>query len=241
MATYEKNGQLTYVDENNNEYILYPKTTVDQVIGFGTNNLPVLIGDPENITKTGMYLYNNSLGSTGAPVVYGIIDAVCHERFRFLRLYSFDNAYLAFKICSWGNWTDWLWEMPAMDAGHDYRTTKYLDGKTIVERLNSSTGVLQYKIDGEVAYNDYAKLYGAFPSIESTDYPGCYYRERYGVIEWVNPPLVVGVEYRTTKRYNGVAVYEKVDANGNVLWRSENESTWHLLASAEHIAAATVE
>ena len=59
--------------------------------------------------------------------------------------------------------------------------------------------------------------------------------------EWVNPPMQQGVEYRTTKRYKGVAVYEKVDANGNILWKAENETTWHLLASSSAVANATVE
>lgn len=59
--------------------------------------------------------------------------------------------------------------------------------------------------------------------------------------EYINPPMTTGVEYRTTKHYKGVAVYEKVDTNGNILWRSENETTWHLLASADYVATATVE
>ena len=59
--------------------------------------------------------------------------------------------------------------------------------------------------------------------------------------EWANPPLLQGVEYRTTKRYKGSAIYEKVDTNGNILWRAENESTWHLLASSSSVANATVE
>lgn len=59
--------------------------------------------------------------------------------------------------------------------------------------------------------------------------------------EWVNPPMAAGVEYRTTERYKGSAVYKKVDANGNVLWRKDGESEWHLLASANYISTATVE
>lgn len=59
--------------------------------------------------------------------------------------------------------------------------------------------------------------------------------------EWENPPLEMGVEYRTTKRYKGVAVYEKVDTNGNILWRAANETTWHLLASSSSVVNATVE
>lgn len=59
--------------------------------------------------------------------------------------------------------------------------------------------------------------------------------------EWVNPPMGVGVEYRTIERYKDVAVYKKLDANGNILWRAENETSWHKLASADYIATATVE
>ena len=59
--------------------------------------------------------------------------------------------------------------------------------------------------------------------------------------EWVNPPMAADVEYRTTERYQNVAVYKKVDSSGNILWRAETESQWHLLASASYVAAATIE
>ena len=59
--------------------------------------------------------------------------------------------------------------------------------------------------------------------------------------EYENPPLSTGVEYRTTDRYRSMAVYKKVDANGNILWRKDGETQWHLLSSASYVAAATVE
>ena len=46
--------------------------------------------------------------------------------------------------------------------------------------------------------------------IESTDYPGCYYRTVDGVTEWFNPPMILGVEYRTTERYLSKPVYVKL-------------------------------
>ena len=73
--------------------------------------------------------------------------------------------------------------------------------------------------------------------IESTEYPGCYYRMVDGVVEWFNPPMQVGGidadgnpinEYRTTERYLGKPVYTKaVDcgawANGKtVKWNEDN-------------------
>lgn len=52
------------------------------------------------------------------------------------------------------------------------------------------------------------------PAIESTDYPGCYYRMVDGAQEWINPPMAVGVEYRTTERYLGKPVYVKAVSVG---------------------------
>ena len=47
----------------------------------------------------------------------------------------------------------------------------------------------------------------AAPAAESDQYPGCYYRMVDGITEWLNPPLVSGVEYATTRRWNGRRVY----------------------------------
>lgn len=44
-------------------------------------------------------------------------------------------------------------------------------------------------------------------------------------VEWVNPPMDLGVEYRTTERYQGKPVYKKMDSNG-VIWWSTDQSTW---------------
>lgn len=42
---------------------------------------------------------------------------------------------------------------------------------------------------------------------ESSEYPGCYYRVVNNQIEWINPPTIPGVEYRTEERYQGKPVY----------------------------------
>ena len=60
-------------------------------------------------------------------------------------------------------------------------------------------------------------------------------------IAWDNPPMIKGAEYRTTERYQGAVVYKKVDEAGNILWRAEYETSWHLLSSASAVAPATVE
>ncbi|MBR6604637.1 MAG: hypothetical protein IKK92_01995 [Prevotella sp.] len=46
-------------------------------------------------------------------------------------------------------------------------------------------------------------------SIESTEYPGCYYRVVHGETEWINPPNEYGVEYRLTERWKGRPVFKE--------------------------------
>lgn len=45
-------------------------------------------------------------------------------------------------------------------------------------------------------------------AIESEDHPGCHYRLVEGEIEWLNPPMEPGVEYKTTERFEGRPVYK---------------------------------
>jgi len=51
---------------------------------------------------------------------------------------------------------------------------------------------------------------GLYAPEESPEHPGCYYNTVDGETEWLNPPMVMGVEYRTTERWQGKAVYTKV-------------------------------
>lgn len=45
-------------------------------------------------------------------------------------------------------------------------------------------------------------------SIESAEYPGCYYRIVNGETEWLNPPTEPGIEYRLTERFENKPVYQ---------------------------------
>jgi hypothetical protein len=76
---------------------------------------------------------------------------------------------------------------------------KGYDGVGAVLSVNGKTG--------EVVLN--AADVGAAPAIEDPSHPGCYYRMVDGVQEWINPPMAVGVEYRTAERFGGRIVYVK--------------------------------
>lgn len=45
-------------------------------------------------------------------------------------------------------------------------------------------------------------------------------------LEWENPPLSLGEEYRTTERYNGKAVYKKLDSDGVLMYRLDGETDY---------------
>ena len=46
--------------------------------------------------------------------------------------------------------------------------------------------------------------------VEDNEHPGCFYRVINGKTEWLNPPMELGVEYRTTERWLGKVVYTKL-------------------------------
>ena len=54
------------------------------------------------------------------------------------------------------------------------------------------------------------KAYSDSKLVEDIGYPGCYYRMVDGVEEWLNPPMVIGVEYRTTERFENMVVFAKL-------------------------------
>ena len=47
-------------------------------------------------------------------------------------------------------------------------------------------------------------------TIESKEYPGCFYRMVNGEEEWINPPMKTGSVYRTTERFKGEPVYVRL-------------------------------
>lgn len=51
------------------------------------------------------------------------------------------------------------------------------------------------------------EIYGATAVVESTEHKGCYYRTVDGETEWVNPPMIADVEYRTAERNDNKPIY----------------------------------
>lgn len=100
----------------------------------------------------------------------------------------------------------------------DYYVSQY-SGEEIDERLTAAHNAVRY--DAAQSLTDAQKMQArgnisAMQGIESTDHPGCYYVLNGSTVEWVNPPMLLGVEYRTTERYLGKPVYVKLIDCGNL-------------------------
>lgn len=80
-----------------------------------------------------------------------------------------------------------------------------LNRKTVIIEKDTETiktEIVNVKKDVE----DVEKIIG----FESSEYPGCYYRQLdNNEVEWLNPPMVLGVEYRTAERWEAKPVYVK--------------------------------
>lgn len=71
---------------------------------------------------------------------------------------------------------------------------------------NTVSGLRLPTHDGDAAPKEYVDR----AMMEDKEHPGCYFRTVNGVKEWLSPPMVAGVEYSTTERWEGRRVYTKL-------------------------------
>lgn len=85
-----------------------------------------------------------------------------------------------------------------------------LDGNpfyALVERADEPI-IVGTPLNAEVLNGMLAEIIASFPT-ESEEHPGCYYRLVGQEKEWINPPMIASVEYRTSERRDGKPVYVK--------------------------------
>ena len=100
------------------------------------------------------------------------------------------------------------------------------------------TKVVKAYVDSQAA-NAAQDAVDAFAQ-ESTSYPGCFYRTVNGVTEWLNPPMMLGVEYRTVERYQGEPVYVKMFNLGKITVAEGSRSIYPNISSVSHLMGLEV-
>lgn len=77
----------------------------------------------------------------------------------------------------------------------------------LVERADEPV-IVGTPLNAEVLNGMLAEITAMIPT-ESEEHPGCYYRLVGKEKEWINPPMIASVEYRTSERSEGKPVYVK--------------------------------
>lgn len=77
--------------------------------------------------------------------------------------------------------------------------------KVLVDTTNKVAYIQNADTNGYLE-GEFAKL----RELHVDDGTGCFYRVAGNELEWINPPMVVGTEYRTTNRFAGKPVYTAV-------------------------------
>lgn len=93
----------------------------------------------------------------------------------------------------------------------------YVDGTTAALSAKMSAELQEVDLTAADAARIGAAVQAAFDAFakESTEYSGCYYREiSDGIVEWLNPPMMAGKEYRTVERHRSKPVYVQEFAVG---------------------------
>ena len=103
-------------------------------------------------------------------------------------------------------------------------------GVSIVDIVSGAQAIplgIEYGGTGATDKSQARKNLGVSEAIESSDHAGCYYRLVDGVPEWLNPPMMPNVVYRTTERYRGKPVYVKEMSLGTFADSAEKISIEH--------------
>ena len=167
MATYEKNGQLTYLDASGEKHLLFPKTKIPQVEGLED----ALAGKaPASHVNDKNNPHGVTIAQIGAaPAGYGLGSVAGADK--------------------------WNGDANALTKQGWYR----LESGT-TNGVGESASV---RVDGyaETGLTQTAYTRTGFKRIR-TCVDGVW-----SSWEWVNPPMRVGVEYRTTERWYDKPVY----------------------------------
>jgi hypothetical protein len=234
MATYEKNGQMTYVDAAGNENLLFPKTKIGCVegleaalagkapagygLGQGDSNY---ISDCNSAINIGWYsLTSSTLNLPSATFATGTLRV--ERRGKYIMQTALVYDYEAKRNSSDGGstWKEWVDSGPSAFAPSGYGLGWI--SPAIIDDCNSAIACGWYRTSRNTLNQPFeagewmrVDSYSADYSHQTWFYDGgngsVVERFMVGSVwqpwEWVNPPMADGTEYRTTERYQGKAVY----------------------------------
>lgn len=170
------------------------QAAIDNVVQTGSTNIANVVSTgQQNINKLlteGQQAMNSAM-EQGAAKVQALVD----EKTALVDQIIEENRARADEIIEYGRqrFDNAMTELEQIAEESD-AATLILD----VADLKNETAEMEEDIENVKAI-----------SVESTQFPGCFYRIVNGIMEWINPPTMPGVEYATTERWNNKPVYVK--------------------------------
>lgn len=208
-----------------NVFQIVTKTTDEKTVAsFGVkNDGTVRVGKPDEF-RTQIGALEEKWGFASAAANGVLTDALV------VSTSAADGQYNVPKLVTKGTTTK---NMPS-DCEMGVRTVHFHSTSCILVRIDGiatdGTAGVWYNIYNGSGWNVWKRIDMV---LESTTAPGCYYRYCNSVIEWMNPPMVLGTEYKTVERWQGKAVYTKLVFGG--LIPANGQKTFAHNASATHI------
>lgn len=202
--------------------------------GLGTTTQKAPNDDPNEITKTGFYSAQHSNLAPGSSGRSHILHIECTSNYAIQFQYDLDTPLQAVRRKLAGVWQDWADCSPSAfaPAGHisEYTiTSSAVSLDDLIKQQFSKTNAreMRYFMFNNTVSNDIpaAIWVGTIYKYSELDgkvelrhiYQGLKHEIHrflnngsWGEWEWINPPMGVGVEYRTTERWNGKPVYKKL-------------------------------
>jgi hypothetical protein len=158
MATYDKTGQMTYVDESGNEHLLYPNTKMECVEGLEAqlaSKAPAGFGLGEHIyhhsadgvldffdeqlatmpngTKKFIEFAGDYQTTQGALFVGELCKR--DNNYAYVIGYTYSDAMGLYRAKYNGVWNPWEYINPPMVTGEEYRTTERYKGNPVYVKL----------------------------------------------------------------------------------------------------------
>lgn len=175
------------------------------MVDSGSNSIILNVITGEKAESLHIYM-NDTLLTTFSGLISGsenpfIIPDDCYVADSLLKIQYGSDSFLLFSFPS-----STIGNMTVEKSSDLSYSVKYTTASNINNHLSDTSN--PHKVT--------ASQIGAMSEFEDESNPGCYYYKRDDIIEWENPPFAVGIEYRTTERYNGKVVYAKILDIGNL-------------------------
>lgn len=135
--------------------------------GFGLGDKGIKVSNPNDIKQSGFYVTNVNMPLNIFFYVYHHQYNTDDYAWQVASTVANGNEVMCVRNKIGGIWGEWEWENPPFQNGTAYRTTERINGVVVYKKIVD--GVIQYRLDGQTSWKDYAVAVGAAASSHNHD------------------------------------------------------------------------